>query len=278
MGQCGSESVTQKIAEKLYASCLFFLASLLTGLVSLVALGFVFAKQKTEKTREPQKATGFLADEHKALNFYRIFSVAYDTLNPYLYTDAMRSEMVNQIANGANLRVLDVGCGTGYTTSGVLKREDVSEMVALDMNPVQLKRAVKNLRPEKGRTFISRGDADNLPFVDYSFDAVISVGAIEYFPDPEKTIMEFARVTKPSGTVVVGGPESGWFSKFALNRVFYTPSAQEMETFFRKADLASGEIPLDRHENFFRNKQVCCFCRWKEAKLTARFMGRQGRG
>ena len=119
--------MTQKIAEKLSASCLFFLASLLTGLVSMLALSFVFAKQKTEKKHEPQKATGFLADEHKALNFYRIFSVAYDILNPYLYTDAMRSEMVNQIENGANLRVLDVGCGTGYTTSGVLKREDVSE-------------------------------------------------------------------------------------------------------------------------------------------------------
>ena len=151
---------------------------------------------------------------------------------------------------------------------GILKREDVSEIVALDMNPVQLKRAVKNLRSEKHRTFISRGDADNLPFVDCSFDAVISVGAIEYFPDPEKTIKEFARVTKPSGTVIVGGPESGWFSKFALNRVFYTPSAQEMETFFRKADLAHGEIPLDRHEDFFRNKQICCFCRWKETELT----------
>ncbi|MGA3110532.1 MAG: methyltransferase domain-containing protein [Candidatus Bathyarchaeia archaeon] len=251
--------MTQKITEKLYASCLFFLASLLTGLVSLIALGFVFAMQKTEKTHEPQKAMGFLADEHKALNFYRIFSVAYDTLNPYLYTDAMRSEMVNQIANGANLRVLDVGCGTGYTTSGVLKREDVSELVALDMNPVQLKRAVKNLHPENGRTFISRGDADNLPFVDCAFDAVISVGAVEYFPDPEKTIMEFARVTKPSGTVIVGGPELGWFSKLALNRVFYTPSAHEMEIFFRKADLAAVKSHLTGMKTFFGTSEYVVF-------------------
>ncbi len=251
--------MTQKTAEKLYASCLFFLASLLTGLVSLVALGFVFAKQKTEKTHEPKKAKGFLADEHKALNFYRVFSVAYDTLNPYLYTDAMRSEMVNQIPNGANLRVLDVGCGTGYTTSGVLKRGDVSEMVALDMNPVQLKRAVKNLRPEKVRTFISRGDADNLPFADYSFDAVISVGAIEYFPDPEKTIMEFARVIKSSGTVIVGGPELGWFSKLALNRVFYTPSVREMETFFRKADLVRVKSSLTGMKTFFGTSKYVVF-------------------
>jgi ubiquinone/menaquinone biosynthesis C-methylase UbiE len=243
--------VTAKIAEKLCASCLFFLASLLTGIVSFLALGFVWAKQKSEQQSEPQKAAGFLADEHRALNFYRIFSVAYDVLNPYLYTDAMRSEMVNHIENDANRRVLDVGCGTGYTTTGVLKRQDVSEVVALDMNPVQLKRAVKNLHLEKGRTFISRGDADNLPFVDCSFDAVISVGAIEYFPDPEKTIKEFARVTRTGGDVIIGGPESGWFSKLALNRIFYTPSAQEMETFFRQANLAAVESHLTGMKTFF---------------------------
>ncbi len=50
VGQRGSESVTQKTAEKLSASFLFFLASLLTGLVSLLAFGFVLAKQKAEKT------------------------------------------------------------------------------------------------------------------------------------------------------------------------------------------------------------------------------------
>ena len=141
----------------------------------------------------------------------------------------------------------------------VLKREDVSQGCGLDMNPVQLKRAVKNLRSEKPRTFISRGDADKLPFVDCSFDAVISVGAIEYFPDPEKTIKEFVRVTKPSGTVIVGGPESGWFSKLALNRVFYTPSVQEMETFFRKADLATVKSHFTGMKTFFGTSKYVVF-------------------
>ncbi len=257
--------MTQKNTGKLSSSILFLLASLLTGIVSLVAFGFVLAKERSEKQPEPQETAGFLADEQRALNFYRIFSVAYDILNPYLYTDAMRSEMVNQIGNGANLRVLDVGCGTGYTTSGVLRREGVSEVVGLDMNPVQLKRAVKNLCLERGRTFISRGDADNLPFIDNSFDAVISVGAIEYFPDPERTIKEMARVTKSNGTVIVGGPESGWFSKIALNRVFYTPSRQEMEIFFRKADLAAVKSHLTGVKTFFETGNYVVFAVGKKS-------------
>jgi len=229
--------VNTKITEKITASILFFLASLLTGFMSLLAFGFVWARQSGATSRSTQKARGYLADKKRALNFYRIFSAAYDILNPYLYTDTMRDEIVSQIKIGDNLRVLDVGCGTGYTTWGVLSRKDVGEVIGLDMNPVQLNKAVKNLQSKKAKLSISRGDAENLPFIDESFDAVISVGAIEYFPDPERVLRELARVANPNGNVVVCGPESAWFSKFALNRVFFTPSTKELERIFRNAGL-----------------------------------------
>ena len=245
---------------------MFFLASLLTGIVSLVAFGFVWAKQRVEKRCDTQSVEGFLADEQRALNFYRIFSVAYDILNPYFYTDAMRGEVVSQLGNGVKLRVLDVGCGTGYTTSGILNREDVCEVVGLDMNPVQLKRAAKNLVSEKRRISISRGDADNLPFTDGSFDAVISVGAVEYFPDPERALKELARVTRSDGTVVVGGPESGWFSKFALDKILYTPSAEELERIFRKAELTMVKSRLTGVKTFFGTGNYVVFATGKKPK------------
>jgi len=253
-----------RFTEKLTASGLFILASLLTGLVSLVAFGFVWAKQRAEKQCENQKRESFLADEQRALNFYRVFSAVYDILNPYLYTDAMRSEIVSQLKNGDNLRVLDVGCGTGYTTSGILNREDVCEVVGLDMNPTQLKRAVKNLSLRRDKISISRGDADHLPFIDGSFDAVISVGAIEYFPDPERVLRELSRVTRFDGTVVVGGPESVWFSKLALNKIFYTPSTEEMERIFRKAYLIMVKSHLTGVKTFFGTENYVVFTTGKK--------------
>jgi SAM-dependent methyltransferase len=256
--------VKQKFTEKFTASCLFFLGSLLTGIVGLVAFGFVWAKQRAEKQCDTENAEGFLVGEQRALNFYRIFSVAYDILNPHFYTEAMRREIVSQLKNGVNLRVLDVGCGTGYTTSGILNREDVHEVVGLDMNPVQLKRAVKNLVSEKDRISLLRGDAGNLPFIDGSFDAAISFGAIENFPNPERALKELARVTRVDGTVVVGGPESGWFSKVALNKIFYTPSAEELERIFRKADLAMVKSHLTGVKTFFGTGNYVVFATGKK--------------
>jgi SAM-dependent methyltransferase len=243
--------VNNKLNERITSSFSFFFASLLTGLMSLLAFGFVLAKQRGTTSDGAGKTQGFLADKQRALNFYRIFSAAYDILNPDLYTDSMRDEIVSQIKIGADLRVLDVGCGTGYTTLGVLNRRDVCEAVGLDMNPVQLNRAVKNLHSKKARLSISRGDAENLPFIDNSFDAVISVGALEYFSDPERVLKELARVTSSNGNVIVCGPESAWFSKFGLNRIFYTPSAKEVDMIFRKAGLIQVKSILTGVNTFF---------------------------
>ena len=248
-----------KIVGKITSSFLFFMASLLTGFMSFLAFGFVWAKQRGATQGGARKTQGYLADKQKALNFYRIFSTVYDVLNPQLYTDNMRNEMVSQIKIGADLRVLDVGCGTGYTTSGVLSRRDVCEVVGLDMNPVQLNKAVKNLHSAKTKLSISRGDAENLPFVDDSFDSVISVGAIEYFPDPEKVLKELARVANPNGNIIVCGPESAWFSKFALNRIFYTPSVKEMDEIFRNAGLVKVKSFLTGVNTFFGTGRYVVF-------------------
>ena len=242
--------ISYGVNEKFTISFLFFLATLVAGITSLAAFCFVWVKQRVEMSNSIQ-GVGFLANEQKTLNFYKIFSAAYDTLNPFLYPDQMRRRIVSQIKDGTHLRVLDVGCGTGYTTFGLLKRTDICEVIGLDMNSAQLKRAAKNLSLEKDRLSISRGDADNLPFADESFDALVSIGAIEYFPEPQQALIEFTRVTKPGGTVVVAGPEAGWFKKFGLNKFFYTPSVSEMNGFFREAGLLGVELLLTGVNTFF---------------------------
>ena len=238
------------MAGKITDSFLFICAGLLLSIVSLVALPLA-AKEKVRKDRQAKEARAFLADKKRALAFYNVLSLAYDVLNPYLYTSSMRGEVTKMVDRNEPLRVLDVGCGTGYTTAGILRLGGVCEVVGVDQNHKQLQRAERNLSMEKTRLSLSQGDVENLPFTDESFDAVVSVGAVEYFPDPEKALKEMARVVKHGARVVVGGPEFNWFKKVLLHKVFYAPAQGDFEELFYGAGLADVKLVLTGVPTFF---------------------------
>jgi ubiquinone/menaquinone biosynthesis C-methylase UbiE len=233
----------RKMAGKITDSLLFILAGLLLGIVSLVALPMA-AKEKMQKHRPTREAHAFLADKKRALAYYNVLSAVYDVLNPYLYNSSMRGEVAKLVDGKESLRVLDVGCGTGYTTAGILRLDNVCEAVGVDQNHKQLQRAARNLSREKTRVSLSRGDVENLPFRDETFDAVVSAGAVEYFPDPRKALREMNRVLKHQGRLVVAGPEFDWFKKLFLHRVFYTPATAEFKGMFRQVRLQNVKILL----------------------------------
>jgi len=224
--------------KKARNSLLFTWATFFSAIIGLIACILILLKEKAQTEKHIKRQTNvFLADKKRAIIFYRVFSKVYDVLNIYFYTDSMR----NEIAELANLsqgsRVLDVGSGTGYTTEAVLKKLKIGEVIGIDLTPQQLRKAARKLKPEQVMLSLFRGDAENLPFKDETFDAVVSVGALEYFPNPERALKEMARVVKPQGKVVVGGPEFEWFQKLSLNRMLYTPPGREVEGFFDQARL-----------------------------------------
>jgi ubiquinone/menaquinone biosynthesis C-methylase UbiE len=244
------------MAGKITDSLLFICAGLLLGIVSLVALPLA-AKEKGQKRRPTRESRAFLADKKRALAYYNVLSAVYDVLNPYLYTSSMRGEVAKLVDREEPLRVLDVGCGTGYTTAGILRLDNVCEVVGVDQNHKQLQKAARKLSMEKMRLSLSRGDAENLPFKDESFDAVVSVGAVEYFPDPEKALKEMNRVVKHQGRLVVAGPEFDWFKKLFLHRVFYTPATEEFKSMFRQVRLQNVKTMITGVDTLFgTNKYV----------------------
>ncbi len=50
------------------------------------------------------------------------------------------------------------------------------------------------------------GDAAALPLADESVDTILCTEVLEHLSNPEKTIAEFARVLRPSGTVITTAP------------------------------------------------------------------------
>ncbi len=217
---------------------MFFAAGVLLGIVSLAAFASVVKERAPRRRASHFRA--FLADKKRALAYYNKLSSVYDVLNPHLYTSSMREEITNQLRSNEELSILDVGCGTGYTTKGILQLPNLREAVGVDQNLRQLQKALRNLRSEKTSLSLSRGEVENLPFSDETFDAVVSVGAVEYFSDPEKALKEMTRVAKHGGRVIVGGPQFEWFKKFFLHRLFYTLRAEDLNDIFHRAGLKAA--------------------------------------
>ncbi|WP_290818295.1 methyltransferase domain-containing protein [Halovivax sp.] len=146
---------------------------------------------------------GILENKARARLFYKYLSKVYDRVNPFIWTEEMRAEALSLLEFPDDATVLDVGCGTGFATAGLL--EHVDEVYALDQSPHQLERAYRKFG-KRGPVHFHLGDAERLPFATNTFDVVWSSGSIEYWPQPVRTLREFRRVLVPGGQVLVVGP------------------------------------------------------------------------
>lgn len=105
-----------------------------------------------------------------------------------------------------NQNVLEIGCGTGYTSCLLAKKYQVG-VAALDINPKVLEYADKRIREEGvgGRVRTIEADAHSLPFPANSFDVVLAESVLALC-DKKKVASEAYRVLKPGG--VFGANES----------------------------------------------------------------------
>lgn len=99
--------------------------------------------------------------------------------------------------------VLDAGCGEGVLSWYLAERG--AQVTAMDISKPNLENA-KIFLEKKGvgdRVRLVRGDAENLPFHDASFDWVISSHVLEHLPDFDKGLAEIRRVTKRRAVVAL---------------------------------------------------------------------------
>ncbi|MFP4625738.1 MAG: methyltransferase domain-containing protein [Natronomonas sp.] len=168
---------------------------------------------------------GVLEDKTRSRVFYKYLSRVYDTVNPFIWDEGMRNEAIEWLDVAVDDRVLDVGCGTGFATEGLL--EHAEEVYALDQSIHQLEKAYAKFGTT-GSVRFHRGDAERLPFVDDTFDVYWSSGSIEYWPNPVDALEEARRVTKPGGRVLVVGPDAPksrfWRSIADAVMLFYSES------------------------------------------------------
>jgi arsenite methyltransferase len=108
-----------------------------------------------------------------------------------------------------NSYILDVGCGVGVTPCYLAKRYGC-RVVGVDILEAMVARSREMAKRERvaERVEFKTADAQNLPFAEGTFDAVITESVTAFPEDTQKAVREYARVTKPGG--YVGLNESTW--------------------------------------------------------------------
>lgn len=118
---------------------------------------------------------------------------------------ALYEAVLERLAPLPGTRLLDAGCGAGLFASLAVERG--AEVHGLDVAPALVEYARRRV---PGAAEFVVGDIGALPFADGEFDAVIALNSLLYASNPRQALAELARVTAPSGRVVLTwgcGPE-----------------------------------------------------------------------
>ena len=121
-----------------------------------------------------------------------------DEGNPLLALE--EPEVDKALGEVAGLDVLDAGTGTGRHALRLAARG--ARVVAVDFSDQMLAKA----RAKRGADLVRFENHDltrPLPYLDASFDRVLSALVLEHVPDVTGFLRELGRVTRPEGSIVV---------------------------------------------------------------------------
>ncbi len=124
-------------------------------------------------------------------------------------------ELIELCHIGEGKYVLDVGCGAGVTPCFIAKRYgcrvvgvDISEGMVERSRERAKREGVADADNEHPGVEFRVADAQDLPFEDNLFDAVITESVTAFPEDKQRAVNEYVRVTKPGG--YIGLNESVW--------------------------------------------------------------------
>jgi ubiquinone/menaquinone biosynthesis C-methylase UbiE len=124
-----------------------------------------------------------------------------DLLQPLFFHPSHR--MLLETMTAADRRVLDVGCGTGAFAAQVLERFPATQVLGLDLSAGMLQKAEVRCRAAAGRLHLVRGDSEQLPFADDTFDVVTCTHSFHHYPHQERVLAEMHRVLRPGGRLLI---------------------------------------------------------------------------
>jgi SAM-dependent methyltransferase len=117
-------------------------------------------------------------------------------------------ETIDELRLAPGSAALDIGCGPGMGTAGLLRRG--FRVHAVDASPAMIARTLARVRSEGVPATVRGGvcDIHALPFRDAAFDLVLVVGVSEWLASLDEPLAEVARVLKMGGWLVLTADNS----------------------------------------------------------------------
>jgi demethylmenaquinone methyltransferase/2-methoxy-6-polyprenyl-1,4-benzoquinol methylase len=131
----------------------------------------------------------------------------YDFLNHFLslgIDKGWRKKAISSIKDLKPKQILDVATGTADLAIAALELNP-EKIIGIDISQQMLNVGIDKIRlMEKDKIItLTKGDSENLPFDNGSFDAVTVAFGVRNFEDLDKGLKEILRVLKPGGKIAI---------------------------------------------------------------------------
>ncbi|MCY3978069.1 MAG: class I SAM-dependent methyltransferase [Chloroflexi bacterium] len=151
---------------------------------------------------------GVYLGKRVVIALYDLYAARYDRVKQFdeqADLALISMPLMERIQSQADPLILDVATGTGRLPVIMARNAKFAgHVIGLDASRRMLKLARKKVSAERFEQFISltRGDAQDLPFSDDSFDVVTCLEALEFLPDQHAALVEMIRVLRPGGLLL----------------------------------------------------------------------------
>ena len=127
----------------------------------------------------------------------------YDRYLGALLFEPYAADIAERVAKLQPRKVLEIAAGTGIVSRQLLEAlPKETSLTVTDLNAPMLEYA-RNKSTARGRDVEWRqADAQQLPFPDESFDAVVCQFGVMFFPDKRRGLLEFNRVLEKGGALI----------------------------------------------------------------------------
>jgi ubiquinone/menaquinone biosynthesis C-methylase UbiE len=127
------------------------------------------------------------------------FGISGDSYDRFVgrYSRKLAPQLIAFAGLKPGMRALDVGCGSGLLTSALADRLGAASVAAADPSEPLLAACAERVPGADVR----RASAEELPWRDESFDAVLSQLVLNFVDDADTAVTEMCRIVKAGGTV-----------------------------------------------------------------------------